>query len=253
MELPKSKIKAERVNPETMVIFSQPKMGKTTALSGLDNCLIIDLEKGTHFVDAMKVDVITEANKEGVIPLNILKQLIDKISEANTKNGDYVYKYIAIDTVTALEGIVLPLANKMYRDTPMGRNWVGEDVTTLPNGAGYRYTRLALSTVINQIKSVCDTLIILGHVKDKLVEKNGKEMNERGLDLTGKMPAILCSRVDAIGYLYRDETKTVINFKPSEALLCGSRSEHLKNKEIVVAESDESGKITIDWSNIFLK
>lgn len=118
MELPKSKIKAERVNPETMVIFSQPKMGKTTALSGLDNCLIIDLEKGTHFVDAMKVDVITEANKEGVIPLNILKQLIDKISEANTKNGDYVYKYIAIDTVTALEGIVLPLANKMYRDTP---------------------------------------------------------------------------------------------------------------------------------------
>ena len=77
-------------------------------------------------------------------------------------------------------------------------------------------------------------------------------MNERGLDLTGKMPAILCSKVDAIGYLYRHENDTVINFAPSEALLCGSRSEHLKNKEIVVASSDESGKISIDWSTIFL-
>ena len=77
-------------------------------------------------------------------------------------------------------------------------------------------------------------------------------MNERGLALTGKMPAIVCSNVDAIGYLYRDENKTVINFAPSESLLCGSRSEHLKNKEIVVAESDENGKITIDWSKVFI-
>jgi|TARA_R110000851_G_scaffold197269_2_gene348327 hypothetical protein len=252
MELPSKKVKAERINPKTMIIFSQPKMGKTTVLSGLDNCLILDLEKGTHFVDALKVDVITEAEKNNEIPITILKQIIDQIAEKNNENKGYVYKYIAIDTVTALEAIVLPLANKMYKETPMGRNWVGDDVTTLPNGAGYRFTRLALSTVINQIERVCDTLIILGHVKDKLVEKDGKEMNERGLDLTGKMPAILCSKVDAIGYLYRHENDTVINFAPSEALLCGSRSEHLKNKEIVVASSDESGKISIDWSTIFL-
>jgi hypothetical protein len=252
MELPKKKIKAERVNPKTIVIFSQPKMGKTTAISDLDECLIIDLEKGTHFVDAVKVDVITEAEKNNELPISTLKKIIDEISKENEKNKSYVYKYIAIDTVTALQDIVLPLANRMYKDTPMGRNWVGDDVTTLPNGAGYRYTRLALSTVINQLEKICDTLIILGHVKDKLVEKDGKEMNERGLDLTGKMPAILCSHVDAIGYLYRDENKTVINFAPSETLLCGSRSEHLKNKEIVVAESDESGNIKVDWSKIFL-
>lgn len=135
----------------------------------------------------------------------------------------------------------------------MGRNWVGTDVTTLPNGAGYGYTRRALSQILNQLEELCDTLIILGHVKDKLVEKNGEEMNERGLDLTGKMSAILCSKVDAIGYLFRDENKTIINFQPSEKLLCGSRSEHLKGKKIVVAESDENGKLTVDWSQIFKK
>jgi len=77
-------------------------------------------------------------------------------------------------------------------------------------------------------------------------------MNERGLDLAGKMPAILCSKVDAIGYLYRDENETIINFKPSEKLLCGSRSEHLKGKKIIVAKSDENNKISIDWSQIFI-
>ena len=107
--------------------------------------------------------------------------------------------------------------------------------------------------VINKIEELCDTLIIVGHVKDKLVEQEGKEMNERGLDLTGKMASIVCSQVDAIGYLYRKDNQTIINFSPTQSLTCGSRCEHLKDKEVVVAESDESGNITVDWSKIFLK
>jgi hypothetical protein len=252
IELPNKRTEAIRVNPKTMVIFSQPKMGKTTVVSGLDNCLMIDLEKGSDFVNALKYDVVRTAEAEGKLPVVILKALIDTIKEANAKKGDYVYKYIAIDTVTALEDIVLPLANKMYRDTPIGRNWVGDDVTTLPNGAGYRYTREALKTVLNELENICDTLIILGHTKDKLIEREGKEMNERGLDLTGKMAGILCSKVDAIGYLYRDENETIINFQASESLLCGARSEHLKGVEIVVAKSDETGQIKTDWSQIFI-
>lgn len=252
MELPTVKSKAERVNPKSMVIFSQPKAGKTTALSHLDNCLIIDLEKGTHFVEALKYDVLSEAEKEDVLPIVKLKQLIDAITKANKEKGGYVYKFIALDTVTALEDVVLPLANKMYRDTPMGRNWVGDDVTTLPNGAGYRYTRMALSTVIGELENICDTLIILGHVKDKLVESNGKEMQERGLDLTGKSASILCSQVDAIGYMYREENETKINFAASQSLIAGARSAHLKGQQISVIVSDEEGKLNVDWSKIFI-
>ena len=79
---------------------------------------MIDLEKGSDFVNALKYDIVRTAEAEGKLPVVILKALIDTIKEANVKKGDYVYKYIAIDTVTALEDIVLPLANKMYRDTP---------------------------------------------------------------------------------------------------------------------------------------
>lgn len=124
MELPKVKIKSTRVNPKTMVIFSQPKMGKTTVVAELENCLIIDLEDGSQFVDALKYDVIEKAKKEEKLPFIVLRELMAAIEEANKKNGSYVYKYIAIDTVTALEDIVLPLANKMYRDTPQLRGFI---------------------------------------------------------------------------------------------------------------------------------
>jgi len=136
----------------------------------------------------------------------------------------------------------------------MGRNWSGDDVTTLPNGAGYGYTRKALAMIINELEDLFDTLIILGHVKAKDVEKNGEEMTVRGLDLTGKSASILCSQVDAVGYMYRDdEDNTVINFASSESLQVGSRSEHLKGKKIIVAKNDQDGNLTVDWSGIFKK
>lgn len=136
IELPSSKIKADRINPKKIILFSKPKVGKTEMISALDNCLLIDLENGSQFVDAMKINVLDIAKNKDIAPIVALKEVIDTIKEANNKKGDYVYKYGAIDTVTALEDHALFLANKLYRQTPQGRNWQGDDVTTLPNGAG---------------------------------------------------------------------------------------------------------------------
>ena len=136
IELPSSKIKATRVNPKKIIIFSNPKCGKTTAVAALENNLIIDLEDGSEFVNAMKINVLDIARKNEISPISALKEVISKIKAANKEAGKFVYKYGAIDTVTALEDHVLLLANKLYTQTPQGRNWQGDDVTTLPNGAG---------------------------------------------------------------------------------------------------------------------
>lgn len=253
IELPSEKSKASRINPKKIILFSNPKSGKTTAVAALENNLILDLENGSEFLDALKINVLDISRKSGNSPLIVLKEVINKISEANKAKGDFVYKYITIDTVSALEDISLELANKLYKNTPMGRNWVGDDVTKLPNGAGYQYLRNAMEIILNEIEPLCDTLIILGHLKSKFVEKEGKEMEARGLALTGKIGSILCSQVDAIGYVYREENKTLVNFAPSESLVVGSRPDHLKNKTITLIESDDNGKLTIDWSKIFIE
>ena len=252
--IPNSIVKSTRVNPKTMVLFAKPKVGKTEMCAGLPNSLLIDLEDGSEFVDAVKVNIKAEAAKSKKTDLEVVQEVIAELKQANAEKGGYAFKYGILDTVTAVEEMVLPIARNMYVNTPQGRNFQGSDVRTLPNGAGYQYTREALWMFINMFRELFDTLIIIGHLKDKLIEKDGKEMNERGLDLAGKSSSLLCSQVDAIGYIYRDaDGDTAINFKPSESTTCGSRSEHLKNQEnIKVITKNEDGSLKVDWSKIFI-
>ncbi len=142
--LPTKKVKAERVNPKRLIVYSKPKTGKTTAFAGLDDNLIIDLENGADYVEAMKV----KANN-----LQELKEVGKAIKEAG-----YPYQYITIDTVTALEDMVMPLAINLYKQTPMGKNYSGDSILTLPNGAGYLYVRQAFFQVLDFIVAVVTKL-----------------------------------------------------------------------------------------------
>ena len=51
MSLIMSNRKAISSNPKIMLLYGAPKVGKTTTLSQLDDCLIVDTEKGSHMVD----------------------------------------------------------------------------------------------------------------------------------------------------------------------------------------------------------
>ena len=252
IELPKTKTAPTQLNPNKLILFSSPKAGKTSALAMLDNNLILDLEDGAGYVNALKINVKEISRKENIKPIQALKTVINSIKEANIKNNGYVYKYITIDTISALENEYAPdLALKMHLATPVGRNFQGNDILTLPNGQGWGILRNAILLIVQELEELCETLIISAHTKDKAVEFNGKEMTQRLIDLSGKTPSILCSHSDAIGYVYRKENKTIVNFQTAETLTVGARPEHLKNKEIVLLESDENGNFTSHWDEIF--
>ena len=53
--LPKEKVKAKVENPSFLIIFGKPKAGKTTLASKLDNNLIVDLEGGSEFLEALEM------------------------------------------------------------------------------------------------------------------------------------------------------------------------------------------------------
>lgn len=252
IELPVKRVEVTQVNPDKLILFSSPKAGKTTALAMLENNLILDLEDGAGYVNALKINVKDIARKEDIKPIVALKQVINKIKEANTANKGYVYKYITIDTISALENDYAPdLALKMHLATPIGRNFQGEDVLTLPNGQGWGILRNAILLIVQELEELCETLIISAHTKDKIVEFQGKELAQRMIDLAGKTPSILCSKSDAIGYVYRKDNKTIVNFQTAESLSVGARPEHLKNQEIILLESDENGKFISHWDKIF--
>jgi hypothetical protein len=234
--LPTKKVKADRVNPKRLIIYSKPKTGKTTAFAGLDGNLIIDLENGAGYVEAMKVT----ANN-----LQELKEIGKAIKEAG-----YPYKYVTIDTVTALEDMVMPLAINLYQKTPMGKNYSGDSILTLPNGAGYLYVRQAFFQVLDFIDTFASHIILSGHIKDKQVDDKGEMVMSANIDLTGKIKSLICANADAIGYMYRKGNQTILSFKTNEETTCGARPEHLRNEEIVISEMVD-GKLVTYWDKVY--
>ena len=235
--LPTSKISAERVNPKRIVIYSKPKTGKTTAYAGLENNLILDLENGADYVEALKIKISN------------LQELLD--TGKAIKEAGCPYKYVTVDTVTALEDMIMPLAIKLYKKTPMGKNFDGDTVTTLANGAGYLYIRQAFFQVLDFIDTLAPHIILSGHIKDKVVDDKGEMVMSANIDLTGKIKSLICANADAIGYMYRKGNKTILSFKTNEEVTCGARPDHLRNEEIVITEMID-GVLKTSWEKVFI-
>lgn len=231
ISLPTKKVSASRKSPKNFVLYGQPKIGKTSALANLENCLIIDLEDGTDMVDALKI----KANN-----LKELSEIGREIIKANKP-----YKYIAIDTVTQLEVWCEQDAKRLYRDTPMGKNFdsdnKGLSVLSLPNGAGYLYLRMAYKKWIDRLNTLADHIILVGHLKEAKIDKKGKEVAVKDLDLTGKIKNITCANADAIGYVFREDDNTMISFDSMGDIQAGSRCEHLKGQTF-----------PLEWDKIFI-
>ena len=140
----------------------------------------------------------------------------------------------------------------LYRKTELGKNWKGDDVTTLARGAGYKYLRDAVKKVIDMFRGLCDEFILIGHVKDSITEKEGQEVNAKEIDLVGKLGRIVCGLADAVGYVYRKNNETHISFKSGgDGTSMEARARHIADKDIVIATGNEDGSITTYWDRVY--
>ena len=211
MALKKVKRKIVSQNPKVMLLYGAPKVGKTTALSQLDDCLIIDTEQGAGMIEGY----IEEANNRD--------ELIEILQQA--KDG-HDYKYVAIDTIDK----IADWAEKTV--------CAEEGVTAIADlayGKGFALVREKVLNTIKIMKEIFPHVIVIGHRKWARAIVDSKAIVEpESLDLTGKLKNMLMADCDAIGYVYRDEEKgkLMVSFKANEALEAGSRSPHLRGKEM---------------------
>jgi len=241
--LPTTKIPATSSNPQYLILYGLPKAGKTSALAQLENNLIVDLEGGSKFIDALAVQART---------IQDLGEIAQAIRAKNEEVGHNFYKHITIDNATRLEDICMPYACTLYRQTELGKNWKGTDVTTLARGAGYKYLRDAVKKVIDMFKDLCDEFILVGHVKDSITDKDGQEVNAKEIDLVGKLGKIVCGMADAVGYVYRKNNETHISFKSGgDGTIMEARARHIAGKDIIIATGNEDGSITTYWDRVY--
>ena len=245
MELPKKKVKATTKSPTTLLLYSAPKVGKTTTIAQLEDCLIIDFEEGTKFVDSLHVRANNAAE---------LQQILIALKKEKSATGKNPYKYLALDTATRLEEIAEEIGVELYKGSSMGKKFDGGpmELKALPMGAGYGYIRNAYKILLNSFSNLCDRLILIGHTKDKYITKDDKEVIANDIDLSGKLAGIVTQKMDAIGYLTRKKNKVFVSFKTDGETTTGNRSKHLSGKEILLSEEDENGNLVPHWDQIFI-
>lgn len=268
--LPETLSEVESYNPRLMIWYGQPKSGKSSAVAALNSIgktLVLDLENGYSALPVYKLQLTKASEIFGVR---------EAVLEKTAKDGKPPFRFIALDNVTRLEEFSVPYANKLYRQTPMGKDWgykkdeLGRilvqdgkrivdpeaDVRNLPQGGGWGYMRTAMQKLIEALMGISETLILVGHVKDKQININGEEINQLSLDLTGKTGAIVSGIADAIGLIYRKGNETHISFIGGEATIKAARNKHLAEKDFIIATSkkDDKGEleITYDLSKLFV-
>ena len=220
MKLTKEKRKAVSVNPSTLLLYGAPKVGKTTMLSQLDDCLIIDTEKGSRMIEGY----IQEVNSRD----ELIETLI-----AIKESKDVKYKYIAIDTIDK----VAEWAERRVCEEE-GVNSIAD----LAFGKGYGLVREKVAKTISHFKEVAEHLIIIGHRKVAYAVTEGNPIViPESLDLTGKLKNVIMAGCDAIGYVYRDDKENLmVSFKANDSVEAGSRCPHLKGQEV-----------KFEWKNIY--
>lgn len=255
--LPKKKHEAEK-NINSLVLFGKEKCGKTTALSQLDDCLIIDTEKGSKKVSALSLVVPEDLGPVGKM------QWLKKVGRKLAAEGK-PYKRVAIDTLSEVNEWSEWSGTYKYMMSPQGKSFNrikdkygnpikggelldpdSEDyqsVHTIADGNGYRWSRDEMLDVIKIFMDAAECVIFVCHVEDKYV--GAKDTTDliipKQLALTGKVREILPRKVDAIGYVYNEKGQLKVNFTGTEEKLGGARVDHLKSYNGL-----------LDWTKIFI-
>lgn len=254
--------------PSSLVIGSHQGTGKTTAVALLPNCLVLDLEGGSTGYGGMCLDLKKQKETFNMKNPNTLltdigafNMFIKSLEESNQKKGDYVYDYLAVDTLTALQKLSETYATNNFNKGNIGKamakknndELVKDVVSELADGAGYRWLFNAFSTLRSKLEGLTRHGVIwLGHTKQGSLLKSGQNVSARDLELTGKLKLELLRDATAAGYLYRSDANTVmISFKSDERdLLTKSRCSHLAEKEFIFSKLN-GDTLTVYWNEIY--
>lgn len=219
--LPTGPVKATKKNPKLVITYGMPKIGKTTMIAKLEDCLIEDMEDGASSFENMRVPVkyingptVWEKDKNGEDILKaisfttVMNQIMVYAKEYQIKNPGqkvpYRYRRICIDTGDKFEELCLAQALINYKATAQGKDTTITTITELPYGLGYYYIRDEFLTKIDLLCSFCETLILNCHTKDNITSVGGLEFTAKDLSLGGKLGAMVAAKADVIIYWYRN-------------------------------------------------
>jgi hypothetical protein len=264
--LPDEISEVNSTSPRDLVIIGQPKIGKGTILGALTrekNAIVLDLEAGGYeFIPARKISTYTTNETTQWESFKNYIKFRNALLEEKGK-----YEFLIVDGLSDLDSLSEIGGTLAYQASTIGKNFnravpggtpyevtdpLWKPVTSLPEGAGYRYTREWFMQQIDFFRQISPYRIYAAHVADKYIKDNGKdEVIGSEISLTGKLKSIFASRVTALGKLIVDGEERYINFEvQNDSIIAGSRLASLSGK-ILISKKEKDGSIKVYWENIY--
>lgn len=259
--------------PKHLILYAKPKLGKTDLVSRLPDLGLVDIEGGSDYIKGY-THVVRDADP--MVTLANLDKCLDWLI------AEQPYKYVAFDTMTALDDLSEIGGTYDYMASSQGKKWnrIGDDliakypelaaakgqeiphtsqffepVTSLGEGYGYRWTRNFYNRYFEKMKLAAPRCIFICHIKDKFIEsKTGEQIAGREINLTGKLKSITTSFVDTIAYLNRGKDgNTYLSFQSGESVAEGSRRSNLSGRNILIGEWDKEKRDykEVRWNEIY--
>lgn len=226
-----------------MTMLGKSKFGKTTwavevveeHFGSLDNALLLATEIGYKTMNGVIAIPITgfdwaenEDDDDEEVKAqksdNEERGFIEVVDELIENKNEVDFKFIIIDTITALERYatqyVIRQANR--QDNPAKRY---KTVSNIPWGDGYTMVGEAIYEQIDRLKKAGFGVLVIGHEKTrKIKNKDGYEYDYTGLNVMGKVSDIIERESDFI--IYADLMTTEgEDGKPKEERLLRYRSD----------------------------
>lgn len=262
-------------NAQLLILYGQPKVGKTACVAALPGCLVLVLRGGSadHLSgNIMDIPRLCEAGKYGTYKADWPEEkrneffcdaylrTLDDLSRQRAE-GYPIAQYVAHDDLSIIEDWVFDLALRTFKGTLMGKQ-MGDSVkrvTDLPGQAGspgWAYVWEEFDRMLWRIRQASPRAIILAHIKDKQVNKETGQVTDTDIDLSGKMRKIALREASATGHLYREANGDLIaNFESTSGINVGAWCKHLVGQKVVLGRvPDPKTRETIfDWSKLYVK
>lgn len=202
----------------SMLIFGEPKIGKSSFCSGLDDVMFGDVEGGLKFL---------KTPRKRIPSWREFLKLVDKVVSREKLSCDagyrknFVPKHFVLDTVDVLYMLCMEYCCKKFGfdhpgDAEYGKGW---------NIVGQEFAR-----PLAKINSTL-SMVLISHAK--AVEQRGRGSTKTSRivpTMPGSARKVVMPMVDVIAYTGFEAgpegagKERVIIFQPSEELECGDRS-----------------------------
>ena len=204
--LPKTKTTISK-SPEdyTILLYGDPKIGKTTFCSQSSNALFLSTEAGTNALEIFEIKVKDWSH---------FKECLNALVEE-----EHEYEHLIIDTVDILY--------RMCADYVCEEQGIKHEAE-LEFGKGYHLVNLEFQTVITKMCKIGLGVIFVSHAKEYEHKTRTGSITKSIPTLPASCMRFLTGLVDII--LYAESIKTgdgeerIINTKPSENFMAGDRT-----------------------------